>query len=300
MLAKIQQFVAQFFFRLIGICPLWFLHGCGSVLGRLAAKLPLKQCYYVQRNIELCFPNWSIKQRNTLFNAAMIESGKALFEAPMFWVRSKKQLQLLIKQVNGVEQLQQAAKSNKGVILLGCHMGGYYLANAYIAPNYPKTVWIYKRQKGLIESLTQRLRNQFGATFVETSASGVRKMLRHLKLGHVVGMSCDHNALATSGVFAHFFGIPVSTMTLAARLANKTNAHVFFMFMERLPKAKGYRLHIKQLADSIADDDLIKATTYMNSVVEATVRQYPSQHEWLYRRFWDRPKGQPPLYDPQK
>ncbi len=89
-------------------------------------------------------------------------------------------------------------------------------------------------------------------------------------------------------------------MTLAARLAHTSKAPVFFMFMERLSKGVGYSLHLKRVPDTIYSDDMLIAVSTMNKMVEDNVRHYPAQHEWLYRRFWDRPQGEKDLYKTQK
>lgn len=300
MFESIKLGFAKIFFYSFGFFPLTFLHALGKGLGSLLYKMPIRINYYVRRNIELCFPDLSPKELDALVKLSTQEAIKGFMEFPVFWVRSVRYLNSLITQVDGFEQLEADFANQKGIIILGNHMGAYYLANAFLAPRLPNSAWIYKPQQGMIEALTKHMRNQFGAKFVPTSLEGVRDLYRNLRRGYVAGMSCDHNALDSGGVFAPYFNIPVSTMTLAGRLASKAKSPVYFVYMERLAKGQGYHLHVQKLGAEIYSTDSLVSATAMNKVLEDTVRQYPSQAEWIYRRFWDRPAGESPLYKTQE
>lgn len=296
---KILFTIAKWFFYLFGFMPLPFLQLLGCVLGSLLFLIPTRLRYYASANIQLCFPQLSFWQRQTFLFRALLETGKQQIEAPVFWVRSAKHLNKLIKQILGFEQLLADYAQGKGMIFAGGHIGAYYLLKAFLAPRFTDTVWMYKPQKGIVEELTASLREQFGGRFVPTTQEGVIAMLRNLYNGKGVGMSCDHNALESSGVFAPLFGIPVASMTLLSRLAQKSQAPAYFLLMERLSWARGYKLHIWRMNDGIYNSDLVQAATAMNQEVERAIRICPAQNEWLYRRFWDRPPKDKPLYKTQ-
>jgi KDO2-lipid IV(A) lauroyltransferase len=292
--------IVQSFFYLFGFMPLWILQLLGAVIGILLFILPLRLRYYASANIKLCFPELNFWQLQKLLFFSLIETGKQQVEAPVFWVRSAKHLNKLIKKISGFEELMHDYQQGKGMIFAGGHIGGYYLLKAFLAPRFIDTVWMYKPQKGFIEQLTESLREQFGGRFVPTTREGVMAMLRNLYNGKGVGMSCDHNALETSGVYAPLFGIDVASMTLLPRLAQKSQAPAYFLLMERLSWARGYKLTMWRMNNGIYDLDVVKAATAMNQEVERAIRRVPVQNEWVYRRFWDRPPGVKPLYKTQK
>lgn len=296
---KILFFIAKLFFYLFGFMPLPLLQALGFVVGILLFIIPTRLRYYASANIKLCFQALNFWQRKILLFRALIETGKQQIEAPVFWVRSAKHLNKLIKQISGFEQLQVDYAQGKGMIFAGGHIGGYYLLKAFLAPRFSDTVWMYKPQKGIVEELTAKLREQFGGRFVPTTQEGVIAMLRNLYNGKGVGMSCDHNALESSGVFAPLFGISVASMTLLPRLAQKSQAPAYFLLMERLSWARGYKLHIWRMNEGIYNPDLVKAASAMNQEVERAIQICPAQNEWIYRRFWDRPPGALPLYKTQ-
>jgi KDO2-lipid IV(A) lauroyltransferase len=301
MMQKFKLIIAKIFFYLLGYTPLPLLHFIGAGVGLLLYCLPIRLCYYGKRNIQLCFPELSLSERKKLFRKAMMETGKGFLESPTFFVRSGKHLNSLVKYVDGVDELAVAMSEENGVLALISHTGGYYLINPYFGNRFEnRCCSMYKPQRGLIEKLTQKLRERYGVEFFPANQKGVVSTLRALHSKKTVALLCDHNALENSGIAAPFFNINVPSMTLAARLANKSKAPAFFLFMQRLPWGRGYHLHAWRVPDSIHSDDLHTGVTTMNAMVEKVVRFCPEQHEWLYRRFWDRPKGEPGLYKPKR
>src|SRR5690606_9196324 len=112
-----------------------------------------------------------------------------------------------------------------------------------------------------------------------TGFPGVRKLLTALREGEAVGMLPDQVPRFGDGVWAPFFGHPAFTMTLSGRLRRVTGAAAFMMFAERLPKGRGYRLHIEPLEDPVQDE------TELNRRVERMIRMRPEQYLWGYDRY---------------
>jgi len=121
-------------------------------------------------------------------------------------------------------------------------------------------------------------------------------LINTLKRGEVVGILPDQEPRDIGGVFAPFFGVPAYTMTLISKMARKTNAAVFFAYMERLPWGKGYRLVIRQAEPEITSENEVLAATALNRSIEVCVQACPEQYLWAYRRFKQRPENLPSLY----
>ncbi|TNG00249.1 MAG: lipid A biosynthesis acyltransferase, partial [Gammaproteobacteria bacterium] len=86
------------------------------------------------------------------------------------------------------------------------------------------------------------------------------------------------------------------TMTLISKMARKTDAAVFLAYMQRYPPGRGYKLVIHEVADAIRSDDEVEAATALNQALETCIRACPEQYLWAYRRFKQRPDGEPPIY----
>jgi len=85
-------------------------------------------------------------------------------------------------------------------------------------------------------------------------------------------------------LWAPFFGKPAYTMTLAARLAQQTGAAIVVVWGQRLPRGAGYRLHLADFPETLADD-LPTATGQINRAMQGLIRQCPSQYLWGYGRY---------------
>ncbi len=293
---RLKFILAKALFYTLGYLPLPFLHLLGSLLGILVYCLPLRIRYYSSTNIKLCFPQLTFLQHQILLLRSLREMGKGFFEMAVFWVRPKQRLLRLVRNKSAFAAVLAVESSGHGAIVLGIHLGGFYLKNALISHNLPGTTYLYRPQPGVLGKIMRQLGNRFGGNLAAISISGVLSLFRHLKQGGVVGMLCDHNVVHYGGVFAPFFDHLVPTITLPARLAVKTKVPVFIAVMQRLSWGRGYRLHVWRVSDAIYTTDLENAATVMNAEIEKAVRLFPTQYDWLYRRFRTRPKGQPPLY----
>lgn len=297
---RLKLYLVKTIFYAIGYTPLPIVHAVGGFLGVLIFFLPLKVRYHAQQNIHLCFPELSFWQRQWLLVRALKEIGKGLLEAPTFWVRSQKHLVGLVRGHEALAVIKEQVDAKKGAILLGLHLGGFYLKNPFISSYLPNTAYLYKPQKGVIGELMAGMLDRFAGKLVSTSKEGVLTLFRSLKKGDCVGMICDHNVLDNGSVWAPYFGHLVPTTTLPGKLAYKTQAPVYLGVMERLSWGRGYQFHLWTLPPDIASEDDLVAATAMNHAVEKAVRAIPTQHEWLYRRFWDRPEGAPSVYKTQR
>jgi KDO2-lipid IV(A) lauroyltransferase len=147
-----------------------------------------------------------------------------------------------------------------------------------------------------LDDLSRQGRGRAGGKVVATDASGVRTLLINLRRGEILGILPDQDPGDESGVFAPFFGIAASTMTLVSRLARKTGVPVFLTWAERLPRGGGYALHLRDLPEVTAAASLEESVAALNRGVEAAVRSLPAQYLWVYKRFKTRPVGAEKLY----
>jgi len=92
------------------------------------------------------------------------------------------------------------------------------------------------------------------------------------------------------GEWVEFFGRQAYTMTLAARLARRPGSVTLLAFGERLPRGKGYVVHLRPLPAALPGETDARR---VNRALEALVRECPQQYLWGYNRY-KRPRGAPP------
>ena len=89
------------------------------------------------------------------------------------------------------------------------------------------------RDNPLLDELVAEIRGHNGAEMLPRGYAA-RAALRGLRDGKVVAMTLDQNASRREGVFVPFFGRPACTRDGPARIAMRTGAPVFPVFIERI------------------------------------------------------------------
>lgn len=282
--------------RLLGALPLPLLHGIGVFFGQLFSLLPNRHRRVTLRNLQLCFPEMSERQRARLLVQSLQETGKTFMETALMWCGSRRRLLGMVREVAGEETLQSAIDQGRGVILAAPHLGSWELIGHYVAARTPITCLYKPPRSPAVEQAMREGRTHLGVKLAATDTGGVKSLLSILRAGEVAGILPDQDPGDGSGVFAPFFGIDANTMTLLPRLAAKSGATVLVSYAERLSWGRGYRLHFIPCAAAVNGRDPLAAATALNAAVEQAIRQCPAQYQWSYKRFRTRPEGEPNLY----
>lgn len=280
-----RAMLARSLLWLSSLLPLRLNHALGSWLGNAIYRYSGKSRRLAQRNIALCFPDMTDEQREILVKDSLREMGKAMLESGPLWLWAPHRVLARVRQVSGAELVEQAMAAGKGVIITAPHLGAWEVVGLYCSAHWPITSLYRPPRLAGLDNFIRRGRERAGARLVPTDASGVRALFKALGQGQMVGILPDQDPGREGGVFAPFFGIPASTMTLLSRLAGKSGAVVLFAYAERLPGGAGYHMHFLPASEGVTDADLAQAAASLNAGVETCVRQLPSQYQWAYKRF---------------
>ena len=285
------------FLQLSAHLPLALLHGLGTGLGWLAWLTPNEQRRVAAINLQLCLPQQNVSAHQRLLRRTLIEASKALLELGYLWLSPPARLLQKIHLIEGQEHWQHAVDQGRGAIIITPHLGAWELSGLYLSHHYSITSLYRPSRLGVsVDAIVRHGRERLGAHLVPTDSSGVRALLQALRNGKVVGILPDQNVDREHGVFADFFGQTASTMALVSRLAIKTQAPVFLIYAERLPRGRGYRLRFQPLPDQVIKGPVQISAEALNRAVEQAVRQIPAQYLWSYKRFKTRPAGLAKVY----
>ncbi|PCH61511.1 MAG: hypothetical protein COC05_00865 [Gammaproteobacteria bacterium] len=287
-----RSFLIKIFIQLIALLPLRIAHGAGILFGRCFYLFPTQLRHNSKINIDLCWPELNPTQKTLLTKQSLIQAGMTLMEIGAILCWPKQRLLQTVRSFDGEELLKHSLSKGRGAIVLTPHIGCWEIAGLYISNQYPSTA-LYKPPKmKALATWLKAARQRTGATLVATDKSGARNLLKALTRKHeIIGMLPDQEPRAGSGVFAPFFSVKASTMTLAVKLAKKSGAPILFCFTERLPRAQGFRLFLVAADDDIYDTDINSAVAAMNRNIEQIIRKIPEQYQWSYKRFRQRPDG---------
>jgi len=271
----------------MGALPLWLNRAVGTGIGLLLWYLPNRSRTHSRENIERCYADRTPAWRRALLRASLIETGRTFAEAAWFWQRSPQRVLRLVREVHGLEHVDQARHAGRGIIFATPHIGAWELAGSYVASRVPLTVLYRPPRIEALDRAIRRGRERLGSIPVPTDGSGVRALHRALRKGEAIGVLPDQQPRGGQGVYAPFMGQPALTMTLLSRMAARSGARVLFVAMLRRAEG-GFAMHIWPADEDIADDDAEVAATRINRETERAIALAPAQYMWNYQRFRQR------------
>jgi len=272
-------------FRVLSKLPLSLLQALGACVGWMVWFSSARYRKQFLKNIKLAGLNW------TQTRGAVSAAGKMVGEIPWLWSIGRAKPALNYAEIGDTSFVERALLNKRGVIFLSPHLGcwelGAQLLGETFASKYGELVALYRpARKAWVERLLVQFRRRENLSFVPTTLSGVRAILRHLKAGGFTAILPDQVPPKGLGVWAPFFGRPVYTMTLLPKLAQQTGALIVLTWCERLPGSR-FKLSFRDLSElGIGDKSvsLEEAAIRMNRAVEALILEYPDQYLWGYNR----------------
>ncbi len=279
--------------RLICLLPHRAALSVGRQVGRLAHALGGSRRAVVRRNIELCFPELDETARNRLAYEHFEALGINLIEMGLGRWASTEHLQS-ITTLKGVEHVQKAIASGKGVIMLSAHFTTLELMGRVLAPEIPPFDAVFR--KGRSEFLTELVRSGREVSAGNTiEKRDIKKMVRALRDKRAVWYAADQSYNRKGAELIPFFGIPAMHATATSTLARLGNAVVIPFFPRRLPDSS-YELTLLPPFEDFPSDDVVADTKQYIRVLEEHIRTCPEQYYWVHRRFKSLPDGYPDYY----
>ena len=263
--------------RLLAALPLWVLHVLGVIVGWTVYLGSRRYRRYLKQNL-----TQAGYLGPSFVRAAIGEAGKGVMELPAIWLEQRSRAVAGMREPEGWNIVETELERGKGLILLTPHLGCWEVSAQWFSRRHPITVLYSPPKVGWLEPLMRAGRNREMMQSVPADLTGVRSLLRALKKGEAIGILPDQVPGEGEGEWVSFFGRPAYTMTLVARLAEKTGATVLLAFAERLPRGRGYRIHVERLPEALAGESSVRR---MNRGIEALIRRCPAQYLWAYNRY---------------
>lgn len=246
-------------------------------------------------NLATVYPDLSPEERNKIGRASMTNYARGIFEAGMLWHWPLDKVFKLFDEAEGFEFVEEAITLGKGLIVAAPHYGSWEMLNLYLHSKGEAAI-LYKPSKfPEIDAILTDKRRRGGAEMVPATATGIRRMFSLLKKGFYVALLPDQEPTGGSGEFAPFFGIEALTGVLLPRMARRTGAPVIFAVCERRQGGR-YCVHLFKPDESIYSENMREALSAANQSIEQCISVNPEQYLWAYKRFRNRPEGEPSLY----
>lgn len=279
--------------RLSCLLPYRVQLGIGKGLGRLAHRLLGERRAITRRNLELCFPELSLMERDALALAHFEALGMSIIEMALGRWASDRKL-LAMTRIEGVEHVRDALNSGRGVILLSAHFSSLEISGRVLSLNIPPFDAVFRRNRS--DFMTEILRTGREKSARRTiEKNDIKSMIRSLREGVPVWYAPDQSYNRKQSALLPFFGVPSMTNTATGTLARLGNAVAIPFFPRRLPEG-GYVLTLLPPMAGVPSNDPVEDTRKYLEVLERQIRLCPEQYYWVHRRFKNRPEPLPDVY----
>jgi KDO2-lipid IV(A) lauroyltransferase len=191
----------------------------------------------------------------------------------------------------GLEHLDRAFATGKGLLMITCHFGNWEILGAWLAKNgYRMSVVGTTLFDPRLDKILVETRDRAGYTNI-ARGKGTREIIRTLKKGEAVGMLIDQDTKA-DGVFVNFFGRPAHTPTGPAVLARRLDLPIIPIF-SYLQDDLTYRIECLPPLTLVKSDDeahdIQVNTQKCSDAYEAMIRRFPEQWVWMHKRWKTQP-----------
>ncbi|UVE17831.1 lysophospholipid acyltransferase [Pseudomonas sp. LS44] len=284
------------FLRLFALLPWRAVQAVGAAIGWLMWKLPNGSRRIASINLSKCFPELDGAAHDRLLRRTLMDTGRTITESACAWIWPAHKSIGLIRQVEGLEILQAALASGKGVVVVATHLGNWEILNHYFC-SLCKPVIFYRPPKlKAVDELLQKQRVQMGNRVAASTKEGILSVIKEVRKGGVVGIPADPEPSRSSGVFVPFCATQALTSKFVPGMLAGGKAVGVFANAIRLEDGSGFKAIFEAAPEAMYSSEAETSAAAMSQVVEKYVRAYPSQYMWTMKRFKKRPEGESRWY----
>ncbi len=296
----------------LSLLPLRLRWAVGSAIGAALYCTVGSRRRIVRRNLELCFPEKTVRQRKKLAMQTFQNAGRGFLSWGFALFAGQQRIEQEVDW-QGRETFAAFVKRRQPVILLCPHFCAPMLTLRIIGTTTPAVSMYRPPRNPLFDAgyhcaLTgiesgvgwldriYRKRSNHHIRMIPSRGS-MRPFYKALDSGTPFFYLPDQNANRPAhATFAPFFGVPAATYTTLTRFARFRNARIILCHTVISEERRRYEMRTEFLPEDFISGDLQADAHRLNQLIESLVRQAPDQYFWLHRRFAARPQGEPPLY----
>ncbi len=284
------------FLRLFALLPWRAVQALGAAIGWLMWKLPNASRDVVRINLAKCFPELDVAERERLVGQSLKDIGRTLTESACAWVWPAHKSLALVREVEGLEVLQQALVSGKGVVGITSHLGNWEVLNHFYCAQCKPIIFYRPPKLKAVDELLRKQRVQMGNRVAPSTKEGILSVIKEVRRGGAVGIPADPEPSRSSGVFVPFLATQALTSKFVPGMLAGGKALGVFLHAVRLADGSGYKVILEAAPEGMYSANAEEGVAAMSAVIERYVRRYPSQYMWSMKRFKKRPIGEQKWY----
>ena len=267
---------------------------CGVCIGFIWGSVLRIRRRVVLQNLELAFKNeLDSAAKKSLVRKNFRYFGRHLMETlTLPWADKNWIFKNVLMSEEDWHPVRECLNGGRGAFFLMAHLGNWEYGTLYGAfHKVPITIVTKEFKSSLLHKLWFRLRGHPDVQYISASGTAL-SVVKAIKRGRFVAMMMDQHMQPPVGIESSFFGHRVGTIRSLAMLSLRTGAPVIPLFVVR-EKDNHYHLYTDKVLTpstaftSSADLDLLvhSMTQQYCDTIEKWVRRYPTQWNWLHRRF---------------
>ncbi|WP_139062184.1 lysophospholipid acyltransferase family protein [Ochrovirga pacifica] len=271
---------------LLAKLPLWFLYGVSNLIYYLIYYIIGYRKKTVRKNLALCFPNKSEKERLEIEKKSFRHFVDIFIEMLKGFGIPQKEIDKRYKYTNP-QIFREIEKLNKSVILLGAHYGNWeWLFNI----NHHTRLQCYgayrKVKNPYFDRFVKENRGRFGSNFITTKET-IPQIVKNYRKGihSMYGLLSDQTPhISKTHYWAPFFGHIVPIHTGAEMLAQRFDFAVIYMRV-KMPKRGFYEITFELLTESPEKTKGYPMTDLYLRKLEKDIQERPELYFWTHKRF---------------
>lgn len=273
-------------FFLVQLLPVRLLGAIGAGLGRFIYLIDRRHRNIALRNLNRIYPDRDDAWKIRIAHESFAELGRTMFEVPHVFMRSKAYLNAHIE-VEGESLYRDAVAQGNGVILTAMHHSNWELGALAISLLGHESDMIYRslRQPALDQFILSA-RSRFG-THLHSRSEGLRWLPRAMKNGHTIAIMIDQHL--SNGTPLPFLGHMANTTTLPATVANKYNAPLIGVTLDRIGRSFRFKLRFRPIlipgSNGEVESDENKIMQMVCDSFAPLIHQRPELWLWIHRRW---------------
>lgn len=241
-----------------------------------------KTARYAKLNIDIALPDYSEQQRKHIHQIALQHEIASYFEFFKIWGNSTEQNLKQIAHIEGEQYFYTALQKQQGIILIVPHFGTWEIMNSWISQFTSMTIMYKPIKNHTLNQYVLQARSRERANLVPTNEYGVKQVFRCLKQGGVIAILPDHSPDYQQGEMNTWFGVPLYSSQLTAKLLQKTNATALLLYAVRNEQGK-FNMNIQPLFQDCEKSE--KTTQKLHHDLEHFISKQPIHYHWCYKRF---------------
>ncbi|MCW5223576.1 LpxL/LpxP family acyltransferase [Verminephrobacter aporrectodeae] len=280
------------FMRVLARLPLPVLRGMGWFIGRVLYALAVPRRRVALRNLALCYPQASARQRRQWARETFVLFCQSWLDRSWLWLAPADVVLRRVQLQGALEELQGDAPC----IIFAPHFYGMDAGGSALTLHTSRafTSIFSTHPSPAVDAWLRAGRQRFGNVRMLNRSGSVKPIIENLRRGGLLYLLPDMDFGRNDSLFVPFYGVAAATLPSLPRFARLGRAKVIAM-VTRLTRA-GYCAEITPAWPDYPSADAEADTAQMNARLQTYIDAAPGQYYWVHKRFKTRPEGEPPVY----